>query len=164
MTISAGEIQKLIDDEMKSLKDDRVLSHIRSLLIKPTPEYRDWDYGEPGQQYLCWIVLDHPASGSGIAYCEEGFGPSNPWGLIGTDPNKLQNMGMDSQWFPSFLDAYFDSFASTELPIWCIFQTDEHGVYLPISKELEWYDCWDQIMKLREKNPDIRYDCRHTII
>ena len=43
---------------------------------------RGWDFGEPGQKFPCWIVLDHLPTNTCIAYCENGFGPSYPWGLL----------------------------------------------------------------------------------
>src|SRR6267154_2221046 len=52
------------------------------MLIEPYVLLRYWDYGEPGQQYPCWMVLRDDHSGGEVAYCEYGFGPRCPWGLI----------------------------------------------------------------------------------
>jgi hypothetical protein len=54
-------------------------------------------YGPPGQKYTCWTVLEHRPSNTGIAYCEEGFGPSFPWGLIFLSGPHM-NIGMDAGW------------------------------------------------------------------
>jgi hypothetical protein len=78
----------------------------------PRAALRNGDYGEPGLQYLCWTILNDKKSNTGIVYCESGFGPRAPWGLVwlGDAENERMLMGMDSQWFSTFLDAYFESF------------------------------------------------------
>jgi hypothetical protein len=81
--------------------------------VTPRCEQRSWDYGAPGTVYRCWIVLEHPASGTGIAYCEQGFGPSCPWGLLWISGEHL-SMGMDSGWYDSLEDAVRESFAWPE--------------------------------------------------
>jgi len=53
---------------------------------------------------VCWTVLEHQPSGTGIAYCEEGFGPDFPWGLVFLSGPHM-SMGMDSAWFASLEDA-----------------------------------------------------------
>jgi hypothetical protein len=44
----------------------------------------------------------------GIVYCEQGFGPRCPWGLIWQDED-LPNMGPDSSWFSSLAEAAADA-------------------------------------------------------
>lgn len=78
MTITAAILKQLIAQELATVADARVQAHVRSLLVEPVAALRDWDYGAPGQQYECWTVLHHAPSGTGIAYCAEGFGPANP--------------------------------------------------------------------------------------
>jgi hypothetical protein len=68
-----------------------------------------WDHGEPGDTYSCWSVLEHHASNTAIAYCEQGFGPTYPWGLLFIRDHL--SMGMDSQWFTSLEDAVRESMA-----------------------------------------------------
>ena len=115
----ARVLQALVERELANVRDDRVIGHVRSLLVPPKPEARPWDYGEAGQTFECWIVLAHTASGTAIAYCDEGFGPKTPWGLLWLDSEGIKaSMGMDSGWFRTFIDAFFESFASAELPIW----------------------------------------------
>ena len=85
------------DDETTGARmaDARVMNHIRSLLVEPRPVLGDWEYGHKGQQYVCWIVLEDHASKTGIAYCENGFGPTAPWGLIfledSSAPGRIRN-------------------------------------------------------------------------
>jgi hypothetical protein len=57
MPIDAKNLKILIEGELATLSDDRVIAHIRSMLIEPYVLLRYWDYGEPGQQYPCWMVL-----------------------------------------------------------------------------------------------------------
>jgi len=52
----------LIDGELSAVTDPRVTDHIRSLLVPPEPQMRDWDYGEPDEAYPCWIVLADKAN------------------------------------------------------------------------------------------------------
>jgi hypothetical protein len=120
MGVSPATVSALIEDELAKLGDRRVVEHIRGLLIPPQLQTRSWDYGAPGDTYPCWLVLAHRASNTGMAYSEFGFGPEMPWGLLFLDEHT--SMGMDSGWFAHFLDAYFDSMASSELPIWRVFQ------------------------------------------
>ena len=121
MKLNAANLKTQIDLELDRLSDERVLKHIRQHLIPPTVVMRDWDYGDIGQKYPCWTVLEHPSTNTGIAYCEEGFGPDHPWGLVFLSGAHMST-GMDSGWFRSFLGAYFDSQPVTELPIWRVFK------------------------------------------
>jgi hypothetical protein len=59
MAIVTETLKTLVEDELARVADTRVMTHIRSLLIEPTPMLRDWDYGVEGQQYVCWNVLEH---------------------------------------------------------------------------------------------------------
>ncbi len=163
MSVTAATIKQLISEELENIIDKRVQVHIRSLLIEPTPILRDWDYGAPGEQYVCWGVLNHELSSTGIAYCESGFGPECPWGLVGLSEKRGMSIGMDSAWFRTFMEAFFDSFAATDLPIWRIFKTNRETSRVPISAEQEWDKTWEQIKELRSKDPESRYDCGHSV-
>jgi len=68
-------------------------------------ERRLWSYDD--SEYPCWIVLEDKVSNVGVAYCEHGFGPKAPWGLLGLTDNHL-HMGDDSAWFPSLEQAVRD--------------------------------------------------------
>jgi hypothetical protein len=160
MALTAATIQALIEAEISSLQDSRVVSHIRSLLVEPTEILREWDYGESGQTFPCWLVLSHLQSNTGIAYCEFGFGPKNPWGLVFLSGGSL---GMDCGWFASFADAYFDSMASTDLPIWRVFKQDEDSYPgTALTAETDWDSAWREIERLRSIDPISRYDCCHN--
>jgi hypothetical protein len=165
MTMDAETLKNFVDAELQHVSDERVATHIRGLLADPYIELRNWDYGAPGEQFPCWVVLAHRKSNTGIAYCEHGFGPSSPWGLITLNADDPMDMsiGMDSGWFPTFLDAYFESFAPTELPIWRVLKTDASGVRKSLTDEGHWDTTWNRIADLRKEDPASRYDCGHSI-
>lgn len=161
MAIDSDTLKTLVGDELAHATDARVTTHIRSLLVEPTPVLRDWDYGVKGQQYVCWKVLEHDPSNTAIAYCENGFGPEAPWGLVALE-GPHTSMGMDSSWFTTFLAAYFESVASL-LPIWRVFKTDPSGLRLPITPEGDWDETWKQVMRCREEDSASRYNCDTSI-
>jgi hypothetical protein len=164
MPIDAYTLKTVIDHELERLSDARVVTHIRTLLVEPKAVLRDWDYGSPGQQFPCWAVLDHTDSNTGIAYCESGFGPRNPWGLVwlGGDDHPM-SMGMDSGWFPTFLGAYFESAAPVELPIWRVFKIGSSEVREPITDENSWEATWDRVAECQKADSKSRYYVHHSI-
>jgi hypothetical protein len=74
------------------------------------------------------------------------------------------SMGMDSGWYPTFLQAYFESFVAALLPIWRVFKTDPSGERLPITPESGWDETWMQVMRHREEDSASRYDCDTSIL
>lgn len=82
-------------------------------MVAPYPSERVWDYGLPGQTYVCWIVFEHRDSNTAIAYCSEGFGPKNPWGLLFIE-GPYMSMGMDSGWYDNLEWTYRESSAFEE--------------------------------------------------
>lgn len=164
MSVNANTLKNFIDDELRFLASSEVLTNIRSLLVEPIVVFRDWDYGDPGEQYPCWTVLnDNPSnSNTSIAYCESGFGPRCPWGLVGQWGDHM-SMGMDSGWFSTFLDAYFDSFVSAAVPIWRVFKIDSSGDWMPITDEGSWSDTWTQREELRRADSESKFVTHHSI-
>lgn len=167
MVEDAKGVEMLVDQELGRISDKRVLAQIQGLRVEPKAVLRDWHYGQPGERYLCWSVLEDEKSNIGIAYCESGFGPKCPWGLVSVaGAGESMSIGMDCEWFPGLLDAYFDSLAS-DLPIWRVFKRAEAQPLsqpgLPITEEDAWDETWKRIMELREKDPGSRYDCGHSI-
>lgn len=162
MTVSASTLKSKIESELKLLSDTRVLANIRSLLVEPYPVLRSWDYGAPNEQYTCWAVLDDHCEDTGIAYCESGFGPSHPWGLVFL-PGENKSIGMDSGWFSTFLEAYFDSFSVTRLPIWRVFKTSPSGIQEPITGEASWEETWKLMENLRTSDAASIYNCSNSI-
>ena len=112
--LKTTDIDVLVRTELERIKDKRLVAAITILLIAPRRENRGWDYGVAGQTHPCWIVLEHPTSNTGIAYCVEGFGPKNPWGLLFLQGEHL-SMGMDAGWYSILEDAFRQSMAC-EIP------------------------------------------------
>ena len=107
------DIERFVRDELDQMPGP-VAAAVQPLLVEPRMEERDWDYGPAGQRYPCWLVLEHPLSNTGIAYCDQGFGPGAPWGLLFLKGDHL-SMGMDAGWYSSLEDAFRESMAS-DLP------------------------------------------------
>jgi len=108
--VEATDIQRLVRAELDRMTDMNLVAAIVPLLVEPRLEARPWDYGAADQTYSCWIVLGHTPSNTGIAYCAEGFGPTDPWGLL-SPTGKHLSMGMDSGWYASLEDAFRQSMA-----------------------------------------------------
>ncbi len=102
--------------------------------------------------------MEHPFTGTAVVYCGQGFGPRCPWGLVflNGDEQRL-SIGMDSGWFPKFLQAVFEA-PLEDLAIWRVFKT-ANGVRQPLTPEGGWDETWKQVMTLREADPKARYDC-----
>jgi hypothetical protein len=162
MPVSPEILRALVESELATLSDARVAAYVCGLLVEPRPVLCSWDYGAPGEQYSCWFVLSDAHSGGEIAYCEHGFGPRTPWGLVSSRVED-RRMGMDSGWFRTFLDAFFESTASVELPIWRIFRREPDGTRLPLTAEGGWDATWSCIDNLRSNDPARRYDVGHSV-
>src|SRR5262249_4421348 len=119
MLVTAEKLSRLIEVELAAVADVRVVAHVRSLLVDPYAVLLNWDYGKSDQQHSCSVVLRDAHSDAEIVYCEQGFGPLCPWGL---HQSGHQSMGMDSSWYATFMDAFFESLASVQLRIWRVFQ------------------------------------------
>ncbi|HEV7693542.1 MAG TPA: hypothetical protein VGO52_22095 [Hyphomonadaceae bacterium] len=158
MALDAVVLKSLIAADLSKMPDERVLAHVRKHLVEPRPVLRDWDYGAPGEQFVCWSVFEHPPSNTGIAYCEQGFGPKMPWGLVFLDGPHM-SIGMDSGWFRTFLQAYFDSMAVSDLAIWRVYRTAGVGAPMPITAQGGWDETWSEVMRRRASDPSARYDC-----
>jgi hypothetical protein len=102
--IIAARVKK----ELARIADPALVAAIRRLLVPPYPVDRDWDYGRPGEKYACWTVLEHAPSKTGIAYCDSGFGPSYPWGLVFLSGEQM-SIGPDYCWYASLEDAMRES-------------------------------------------------------
>jgi hypothetical protein len=112
MEFNASAVAALVDAQLAAMGNSAVAELTRRLRVPPRREMRPWNYGDP-HQYPCWIVLEHPTSNTGIAYCAHGFGPRAPWGLLWLSDHL--SMGDDSGWFASLEEAVRDSQAAGEL-------------------------------------------------
>lgn len=71
---------------------------------------------------------------------------------------------MDCSWHTTFLQAFFEPPAVSELPIWRIFKMDAStNKVQAISADGEWDAAWAEIMSLRELDTANQYDCRISI-
>ena len=155
MPVAPSEIRALIDAELANVTDQRIVAHIRSLLVEPRPVERTWLHEQSNRTYTCWSVLED--AGTAIAYCSEGPGPRWQWhwGLV-----SLENraMGPDNAWYDTLLEAYFEAFAE-DLPIWRVFKTRPGGNPVAITGEGEWRDIWASVYAFRKADTASRYDC-----
>jgi hypothetical protein len=156
MEINPARLQSHIDNELKCISDQRVIDQVRKYLLPHAElQLRDWNYGYAGEQFPCWTVLKHPTSRTEIAYCAQGFGPAFPWGNLNQLGNEDDSMDMDTEWSFTFLDAFFDSSAAAELPIWRIFKGHPGAVdYTAVSEEGEKAVRWNEVKKLRAETSD----------
>jgi hypothetical protein len=162
--MTPADVSELIRDDMRALSDARVVVYLSSLLVTPPRQLLlGWDYGPTGEAFEGFLVLYHPSSDTAIAYCQQGFGPAAPWGLIRIKQGSPPSMGMDSGWFPRFLDAFFDSLASTDLEIWRVKERKPGQDPAWVSGELSWDEAWERVLALRRSAPDCGYDCEHAI-
>jgi len=99
-------IASLVEAELAKITDATVFASVRPLLVTPYPVERDWDYGP--DKYICWTVLEHKRSNTGIAYCESGFGPAYPCGLVFLSGDQM-SIGPDHAWYLSLEDAFRNS-------------------------------------------------------
>jgi hypothetical protein len=111
---SSFTIASRVDLELARIADQALVAGIRRWLVTPHPVVREWDYGSPGEAYTCWSVLEHPPSNTGIAYCESGFGPAFPWGLVMLS-GEWMSIGMDDAWYASLAEAMRGSRFGAEL-------------------------------------------------
>lgn len=103
MTTEVAELAMLLDAETAQITQPELLAVVQAIRIVPRRELRAWDYGPP-DCHACWIVAEHLASNTAIAYCAQGFGPAYPWGSL-VLRGRGDSMGMDCSWFLSLEDA-----------------------------------------------------------
>jgi len=102
------DIEALVAQQVTRISQPDLVATLCPLLVRPRCEQRPWDYGAPGQTYPCWVVVEHEPSNTAVVFCESGFGPSYPWGLLFLRGPHL-SMGMDCQWYVSLEEAFRDS-------------------------------------------------------
>lgn len=103
--LTRDAVARIVDDQLARLSDSALSTRIRELLVTPYRVDREWDYGDPGVNYACWTILEHRPSNTGIAYCEHGFGPGDPWGLVFLSGSDM-SIGMDCAWYSTLEEAF----------------------------------------------------------
>jgi len=109
-TVDQIAVTELIERELQAIRDPAIRDLVGRLRVDPYPVERNWDYGAADQTYTCWTVLEHRPSNTGVAYCDAGFGPTCPWGIVFLAGPHM-NIGMDSGWFSSLECAVRESMA-----------------------------------------------------
>jgi hypothetical protein len=156
------DVAAVVRDDMAALRDARVSAHVASLLLTPPRPLRVWVPRYSGEVYEGFLVLSHP-SGAAVTYCRRDYDTAAPWGLVGT-PNEPPTIeAWCYNWYPRFLDVYFDSLAATDLDIWRVreWRSDRDGAWA--SGELSWREAWEQVSALRASAPHAQYYCDHAI-
>jgi hypothetical protein len=96
--ITREDVKTLVARELGLIEDATRREALRSLLVEPRVEVRSWDYGAPGQSYAYWVVAEAPTRNIILAYCENGFGPEFPWGVLDVNNPQFMSLGNDAQW------------------------------------------------------------------
>ena len=100
-------VSEILEAAIAEIEDGEVVDAIRRFLVTPKCVMRNWDY-EDDTRFPCWIVASDPASNTAIAYCELGFGPASPWGLLNQN-SEFNEMGPDAAWYSRLEDAFRQS-------------------------------------------------------
>ncbi|MEO8139983.1 MAG: hypothetical protein ABI742_10065 [Gemmatimonadota bacterium] len=96
-------VRALVETELARMPDALLREALRTLLVEPQLQQRDFPEGPPGARYPTWLVAQSRDFPIGLAYSELGFGPSTPWGYVSV--NHL-SLGDHSQWHAT-LDGAF---------------------------------------------------------
>lgn len=108
--LTADDVSSLVAKQLERIVDAALLTRVRELLVSPYAVERGWDYGRVGEKFTCWTILEHWPSNTGIAYCSQGFGPTDPWGLVFLSGDHM-SIGMDCAWYPTLESAVRESMA-----------------------------------------------------
>ena len=155
MSSEPSQLDRLIESELLQLSDEDVASRIRLLLVTPIEHQRNWDYGVKDESFQCFTVLQDAVSNTAIVFCSQGFGPRSPWGLVFmrnevTPPS----IGMDSQWYTTFLQAFFESGAAADMPIWFVFKKCKStGTKEVVSDKVDLHEAWAKVLLLKGSDP-----------
>ncbi len=103
MELDPLSVEELCKAQVARIGDPAVSRALRQRLVAPRPCQLDWEYGEPGEHYLAFVVAEFLEKNTGIAYSNHGFGPGSPWGVISLE---RFSSGMDADWFASLEGAY----------------------------------------------------------
>jgi len=103
--MDASRISEIVALEIAAVSQGELIDAMRQCLVPPRLEQREWDYSKESTRHPCWIVLEHRGSNTCIAYCEQGFGPNEPWGLLSISGNDA-SMGMDDRWYSRLEDCF----------------------------------------------------------
>ena len=151
-------IKEIVAKEILKIKDPIILNGLGQILIKPFKHLRTWDYSTTNEKFSCWSIALDSGTDTSLIYCDKGFGPKTPWGLVST---KNLYFGMDSAWFNNLEECYLDSFAGGELPIWGVERHNEDNTKEIIVSDLIADKAFEIIESLRKKQVAEKYYIVH---
>jgi hypothetical protein len=102
MSRSAAAMKALATAELERVADADCRERLARLLVEPTFVSLAWEYGALGATRLCCVVARLEDGERALVYCEDGFGPQEPWGAVSLGE---ASMGDDDQWHASLYDA-----------------------------------------------------------
>ena len=102
MSRSAAAIRALVAAEVEGAEDAECRKRLTSVLVEPSFLPLAWEYGVVGATRVCCVVARLQDGDRALVYCEEGFGPEEPWGAVSLSEG---SMGGDDQWYGSLYDA-----------------------------------------------------------
>jgi len=100
------KITQLVENEIAKIDQLELIEVIQNHRTTPRVESREWNYGYAS--YDCWILIENSKLNCAIAFCESGFDPESPFGVLAAHRGDL-SMGMDSEWYLSLEDAVRNS-------------------------------------------------------
>jgi hypothetical protein len=106
MSLTLKDVSRAVELELRDFRFSDVLAAFRPLLVAPRRQDREWEYCSSHVRVECWIIAQLNSS-LGIAYSQEGHGPSSPWGLVYTDSD--DHCGPDCSWYSKLEDAFIQS-------------------------------------------------------
>lgn len=109
-------ITTIVSTQRAALRDPAASAAFARLSVPPYASLRRWNYGGPDDKFSCWIVAESARQNLAVAYCDQGFGPMHPWGVVLLRGDDFQmSLGMDSDWFGTLEEVLTQSWASRRL-------------------------------------------------
>jgi hypothetical protein len=102
MSRSASAMKALATAELERVPDQDCRERLARVLVEPAFVALAWEYGALGATRLCCVVARLEDGERALVYCEDGFGPQEPWGAVLLSQ---ASMGDDDQWHGSLYDA-----------------------------------------------------------
>lgn len=137
----------LVASELAAIADPLVCEGLAAILVTPWHRQLEWDYGAPGEAYPGWMVAEDRETDTGVAWCDQGFGPKNPWGLVSLSHASI---GMDFGWFAGLEETFCESFAASPLEIWMVVRRGSGGGKKIIAGPMDMHAAFDIQKPLNE--------------
>ena len=102
MSRTPPAMKALVSSELERVPETGCKDRLAGLLVEPSFVPLAWEYGAIGATRMCCIVARLEDGDQALVYCEDGFGPREPWGAISLG---AASMGGDDQWYGSLYDA-----------------------------------------------------------